>query len=94
MRKKNTQLTGAPAVVMQRRVRSHGPSASTIRRHLRRLRKLIDESGDPCEQRVAYAMETAIRWATTHTVGWGCMAKDAVLLAELLKKDLARTPNE
>ena len=74
-------------------VRSNGPSASTIQRHLRRLRKLIDESGDLYEQRVAYAMETAIRWSTTHTVGWGCMANEAALLAELLKKDAARTPN-
>lgn len=78
----------------QRGARSRGHSASTIQRHLRHLRKLIDESGDPHEQRLAYAMETAIRWATTHTVGWGCMAKEAALLAELLKKDVARTPND
>ena len=67
-----------------------GPSLSTIRRRLRDLRTLIDTSTDPCEQRIAYGMETAIRWATEHTVGWMPMDKEAKELARVLRNDLAR----
>jgi hypothetical protein len=65
-----------------------GPAASTVRRHLRRLRKLIDESESLHEQKIAYAMEKAIRWAREDTVGWGDMAREAVVQAEILKTQL------
>ena len=65
-----------------------GPACSTLRRRLSELRALIDTTKDPYEARIAYAMETAIRWATEHTVGWQPPAKEARLLAEMLKTDL------
>lgn len=68
-------------------------SATTIRRHLKELRELIDNSDDPAEQRIAYAMETAIRWATRETVGWGRMVDDAKQLAVFLRQEL-RLPHQ
>ena len=67
-----------------------GPSRSTIRRRLKDLRTLIDTTKDPYEARIAYAMETAIRWATEHTVGWQPPAKEARILAAMLKTDLIK----
>jgi O-succinylbenzoate synthase len=64
-------------------------AASTIKRNLHDLRKLIDDpKSTPSEKRIAYAMETAIRWATEETVGWSDMASEAKLSAELLKGEL------
>ena len=65
-----------------------GPARSTILRRLKELRDLIDTTKDPYEARIAYAMETAIQWATEHTVGWQPPAKEARLLAEMLRTDL------
>lgn len=65
------------------------PSQRTIKRRLKELRTLIDASKDPAEQRIAYAMEEAIRWATSDTVGWNPPAMVAVDLASMLRKELA-----
>ena len=67
-----------------------GPARSTIRRRVNELRDLIDTTKDPYEARIAYAMETAIRWATEHTVGWQPPAKEARLLAEMLRTELTK----
>lgn len=64
------------------------PSGRTIKRRLKELRELIDNSSDPAEQRIAYAMETAIRWAREDTVGWTPPAEDAKLLAKFLHQEL------
>lgn len=63
-------------------------SKSTINRNLKDLREIIDTSGSPIETRMAYAMETAIRWATMETVGWNGMAKELKEQAELLRREL------
>lgn len=65
-------------------------SPSTIRRHKRELRALIDSRPDPTDARIAYAMETALTWATEKTVGWGKMADTAKELAQLLRDELRR----
>ena len=65
-------------------------SPTTIRRHKKRLRaECIDNVRDPILRRVAYAMETAVTWATTDTVGWPSLAEEARALAEILRKELA-----
>lgn len=65
------------------------PAASTIRRHLVELRKdCIEGSNDPIVQRVAYAMEQAVRWATERTEGWSRLALQAEEEAVLLRKEL------
>lgn len=64
------------------------PSKAKIDATLKDLRKLIDTSKDPCEQRIAYGMETAIRWATEDTRGWGGMAVFAKDLAKLLRQEI------
>jgi hypothetical protein len=66
------------------------PSKRTIKRRLKELRVLIDNNQDPAVQRIAYAMETAIRWATEDTVGWTPPADDAKLLAKYLHQELKR----
>jgi hypothetical protein len=64
-------------------------SASTIQRNLRDLRRFIDSGeGDPCEMRIAQAMENAIRWATESTVGWPGVLEEAKGLAHCLRGDL------
>lgn len=47
-----------------------GKSPNTIRRELRALRRFIDTTDDALAGRIAYAMETVLRWATQRTVGW------------------------
>jgi hypothetical protein len=68
-------------------------SDSTLRRHERALRRLIDESPDPAVQRIAQGMETVLRWARMETSGWGSMAEEAELLAVFLRKELGLPPN-
>lgn len=64
------------------------PSKRTLKKRLKELRDLIDTSEDPCVQRIAYGMETAIRWATEDTKGWIPPAEDAQELARLLRNEL------
>lgn len=64
------------------------PSNRTIKRRLKQLRLLIDTSKDPVVSKIAYAMETAITWATSDTVGWKPPAEEAVELAVLLHQEL------
>lgn len=65
-----------------------GPSARTIKRRLKELREMIDNSKDPVEQRIAYTMETAIVWATQKTVGWEAPVLTARDLAVMLRREL------
>lgn len=46
------------------------PSKRAIKAELKRLRALVESDRDPITQRIAYAMEAAITWATEDTVGW------------------------
>lgn len=68
------------------------PSQRTLKRRLKELRALIDSSKDPAEQRVAYAMETAIQWATADTVGWEAPIVVAKDLARMVRTDLGLSP--
>jgi hypothetical protein len=62
---------------------------TTIRRNLRGLQRLIDDPDtDPLTQRVAYAMETAIRWITENTRGWPAMPGEAKAMAALIRQDM------
>lgn len=64
-------------------------SASTIRRNQQALRAIIDsDDSDAVLKRIAYAMETALTWATVKTVDWPSMDQEAHLLAALLRKEL------
>ena len=64
---------------------------STVKKHLRELRALIDSSDDdPATMRIAYAMECAVRWATENTTGWPGLAAEAKILSGLLKKELSK----
>lgn len=63
-------------------------AASTIKRNLKELRTLIDTDPDPVVRRIAYSMETAIRWATEETVGWDEMVDEAIEEATILKNEL------
>jgi len=70
-------------------MKTTAPSKRTIQRRLKELRTLVDTSSDPAVRSVAYAMEGAITWATSKTVGWPAPAREAVMIAELLKQELA-----
>jgi hypothetical protein len=64
-------------------------SKTTIRKHLRELRALIDAPyQDPILVRISYEMETAVIWATEKTVKWPGLAEQAKTAAILLKKEL------
>jgi hypothetical protein len=46
-------------------------SDAVVQWHLRALRRLIeDDSTDEITRRIAYEVETAIRWAREPVVGW------------------------
>jgi hypothetical protein len=66
-----------------------GKSETTIRRATKALRRVIEHSNDPCEQRIAYGMETALLWASQRTVGWSAMDVEARELAKLLREELS-----
>lgn len=68
------------------------PSQRTIKRRLKELRTMIDNNPDPAVQRIAYGMETAIRWATENTVGWEAPAITAADLATMLRRELKLPP--
>ena len=80
--KKNTKRGGC---CLDRRV---GPSERTIKRRLKELRRLVDTSKDPAEQRIAYGMECAIRWAREETVGWEPPVETTRDLAGMLMREL------
>jgi len=63
-------------------------SKSTIRRHLNQLRKEAIDVDDPVLRRIAYAMETAVRWATENTVGWDSLLIEAQMQATYLKQEI------
>lgn len=64
-------------------------SKAVVNRELRRLRKAIDGTElSIAERRIAYAIECAILWATTETVGWSRPLETAKENAECLKQDL------
>lgn len=59
---------------------------ATINQEIRRLRYLIDaKSTDPYVARIAYAMETALRWSIEDTVGWSLLG-EAKINGELAKQ--------
>ena len=62
-------------------------SERTIKKELRDLRKFIDSGkGDPLAIRIAYAVETAMRWVLEDTVGWKTPVEDSKDNAEIYKK--------
>jgi hypothetical protein len=63
-------------------------SPTTIKRHLRQLRKEVIESDDVMAARIAYAMECAVRWATERTVGWPSLVEQARIDAKCLREAL------
>jgi hypothetical protein len=65
------------------------PNKRTVRRALKDLRTLIDNNDDPAVQRIAYGMETVIRWVTEDTVGWPSPAREAKILAKMLREEMA-----
>lgn len=63
------------------------PATSSINRMKRLYRKLCEEHPDPKVQRIAQAMESALRWATEDTRGWR-MKEEPMLLAQCLAHDM------
>lgn len=61
---------------------------STIQKHLRELRKLIDTEQDTTLMRVAYTMETAIKWATEDNVNWPGLVEQAREAADYIEKGI------
>lgn len=65
------------------------PSDRTVKREIARLREFIDANmDDPASMRIAYAVETALRWATSQTCGWPLPLESCALDAALLKLEL------
>ena len=62
----------------------------TIVANLRKLRKAIDASDDIIFQRIAYEIETAVRWAREGTVGWCGLLQQALDVTELIKSEINR----
>ena len=62
-------------------------SKRTIKRHLKQLRDEVIDCNDPIASRVAYAIETAVRWATTETHGWEGLVDQAKETAEFIRQE-------
>lgn len=62
---------------------------ATIKRQVRKLRKLVETTDDKVVARIAYAMETALQWVLyERTTGWVPMDVEAKKEAEILRKEL------
>lgn len=62
------------------------PTKKTIEKEIKKLRVIIDSNPDPVVTRIAYAVETALRWSVEDTVDWKTPSEDVVMEADLLKK--------
>lgn len=64
-------------------------SSYTVKKHLKKLRELIDEKNtDFILKCIAYEMETAIVWAIEDTKNWGGLVEQARGAADNLKQEL------
>ena len=69
--------------------------ARRIKQELKRLRaECIDGQSDAVLKRIAYEMETAIRYATERTVGWPNLVDLAREAARLIRQELRDAPAE
>jgi len=64
-------------------------SERVVRKNLSELRKIIDETNDIIEARVAQCLETGITWATQETEGWDNMWDETVLMTKIIKQEIA-----
>jgi len=60
------------------------PSKRKIQNEIRKLRIIIDNS-DEITSRIAYAVETALRWSVEDTEGWQPPSADVFDEAHILK---------
>lgn len=64
-------------------------SVGTIKKEIRALRKFIDApDSDLLAKRVAYAVETALRWVTEDVKGWPNRVEDVQGTASIIRQDL------
>lgn len=68
----------------------------TVKRELARLRKFIDGAPeDTIEKRMAYTIETAIRWAREPGIReWPAPLEEAMAQAKCLRQELGRTDRD
>ena len=64
-------------------------SKRSIKRTLKKLREIIDNSTDIETVRMAYFAETTLRWATEDTVSWPRPEDDLLDEVFLLKQEMA-----
>jgi hypothetical protein len=63
------------------------PTKERIDREIRALRKVIDNDKDPLVTRVAYLVETSLRWAIEDTVDWPDRVQDVRDTAALIRSE-------
>jgi hypothetical protein len=66
------------------------PSKRMIESEIRKLRAIVETESDPAICRIAYAVETALRWSVEDTVGWRRPSEDVYSEAEILKKEMTK----
>ena len=67
---------------------------STVRRHVRALRRVIENDSDPLVRALGYEIETAIRWAREDVVGWSDPVTAARNAARRLRLEFGIAPKE
>jgi hypothetical protein len=67
------------------------PSKRIIESEISKLRTIIEaEKDDDILARIAYAVETALRWSIEDTKGWKKPSEDVYTDADLLRQELRR----
>jgi hypothetical protein len=61
---------------------------TTIQRNLREIRRAIDASDDVVFKRIAYSIETAVRWAREDVRDWPGLVAEAQAQTECLNIEL------
>ena len=68
-------------------------SSRSLRAELKKLRDTIDGNKDPLVVRIAYEVETALRWASEETVGWEPPSASVISAANMLRAELQAPQN-
>jgi hypothetical protein len=64
------------------------PTIRTIKKEIKNLRNFIDTTDDVISARVAYAVESALVWATTNTKEIYLPLKDVLINVHILKEEI------
>jgi hypothetical protein len=65
------------------------PSRQQVRDEIAKLREIVDTSDDVAAKRIAYTLETALRWVIEETCGWESPSESLPSDVKMLRDELS-----